>query len=218
MNSNTQSESVRAIDTVVFDLGNVLIEWNPRALYRKIFGTDEAGMEYFLSEVCNTAWNEQQDCGRTWADGIATAIKQHPEHEPHIRAFHERWEEMIPGAIDATVDVLAQLRTLDIRLLALTNWSDETFPIAQRRFPFLSWFEGIIVSGRERLIKPDPAIFKLMIDRYQLRPGSTVFIDDNICNVEASAAEGIHGIHFKSAPELACKLRALGIPLADRSC
>lgn len=172
-------------------------------------------MEYFLSEVCNPAWNEQQDGGRSWADGTAAAIERHPAHAPHIRAFFERWEEMIPGAIEETVAVLAQLRTLEIRLLALTNWSNETFPIAQRRFPFLTWFEGIVVSGQERLVKPDPAIFKLLIDRYKLRPASTVFIDDSIANVEASAAQGMHGIHFQNARELVSRLRALGIPLAD---
>jgi len=208
-----ESESPRAIDTVVFDLGNVLIQWNPRILFRKIFGTDEAAMEYFLSTVCNTEWNEQQDCGRLWEDGIAIAAKQHPAHEPHIRAYYERWEEMIPGAIDGAVDILAELRTLNVRLLALTNFSDETFPIAQRRFPFLSWFEGIVVSGQERLVKPDPAIFKLLIERYQLRPESTVFIDDSLRNVEASVAQGLHGIHFHSADELRRQLKALGIPL-----
>lgn len=217
MNSNAQSGSHCSIDTVVFDLGNVLIQWEPRALYRKIFGTDESGMEYFLSEVCNTAWNEQQDCGRSWEDGIAAAIALHPAHAHHIKAYHERWDEMILGPINETVRILAQLREMNFRLLALTNWSAETFPIAQRRFPFLSWFDGIVVSGVERLVKPDPAIFKLLIDRYQLRPESTDFIDDNIFNVEASIAQGIHGIHFRSAPELAVNLRALGIALAGEA-
>lgn len=203
------------VDTIVFDLGNVLVHWNPRHLFKRIFGADEAAMEYFLSEVCNGEWNEQQDGGRPWEDGIAAAIKQHPAYEPHIRAYFDRWEEMIPGAIDETVEILAQLRALNIRLLALTNWSHETFPIAQRRFPFLTWFEGIVVSGHERLVKPDPAIFQLLIDRYQLRPESTVFIDDSIRNVEASVAEGLLGIHFRSASELRTQLRALGIPLPD---
>ena len=203
----------RFIDTVVFDLGNVLIEWNPRILFRKIFGADEAAMEHFLAKVCNTEWNEQQDCGRPWKDGIAIAAEQYPEHEPHIRAYYERWEEMIPGAIDETVEILAQLHTLNVRLLALTNFSAETFPIAQRRFPFLNWFEGIVVSGQERLVKPDPAIFKLLIERYQLRPASTVFIDDSLRNVEASVAQGLHGIHFQGAAALRRQLTALGIAL-----
>jgi len=202
-----------AVHTVVFDLGNVLIKWDPRLLYRKIFADDEAAMEHFLAEVCNAEWNERQDGGRSFEDGIALAVQQHPSHEANIRAYHERWEEMIPGAIDETVDILAQLRALDIRLLALTNWSDETFPIALARFPFLAWFEGIVVSGRERLVKPDAAIFRLLIARYQLRPASTVFIDDSLRNVEASVREGLHGIHFQSAGELRAQLQALGIPL-----
>lgn len=151
---------------------------------------------------------------RSYLEGwIALAIQQHPSHEANIRAYHARWEEMIPGAIDETVEILAQLRALGIRLLALTNWSDETFPIALRRFSFLAWFEGIVVSGRELLVKPDPAIFKLLIDRYQLDPASTVFIDDSMRNVEAAVAEGLHGIHFQNAGDLRLRLQALGLPL-----
>lgn len=202
------------VHTVVFDLGNVLIHWNPRALYKKIFADDEAAMEHFLAEVCNAEWNERQDCGRSWEDGIALAVQQHPAHEANIRAYYERWEEMIPGAIEETVEILAQLRALGVRLLALTNWSHETFPIALKRFAFLAWFEGIVVSGHERLVKPDPAIFKLLIDRYRLDPTSTVFIDDSIRNVEASMAEGLHGIHFQNAADLRLQLQALGLPLA----
>lgn len=172
-------------------------------------------MEHFLAEVCNAEWNERQDGGRSFAEGIAAAVARHPEHEAHIRAYHERWDEMIPGAIEGTVEILAQLRTQDVRLLALTNWSDETFHFALERFPFLAWFEGIVVSGRERLVKPDPAIFQLLIERYQLRPRSTVFIDDSIRNVEASNAAGMHGIHFQDAAGLRHQLRALGIPLPD---
>lgn len=201
------------VHTVVFDLGNVLIRWDPRALYRKIFAGDEAAMEHFLAEVCNAEWNERQDCGRSWKDGIALAVQQHPSHEAHIRAYHERWEEMIPGAIEETVAILAELRALGIRLLALTNWSHETFPIALRRFAFLEWFEGIVVSGHELLVKPDPAIFKLLIDRYRLDPASTVFIDDSVRNVEAAVAQGLRGIHFQSAGDLRLRLQDLGMPL-----
>jgi len=213
MRPDIHPDTPGSVDTVVFDLGNVLIHWNPRLLFKKIFGADEAAMEHFLAEVCNAEWNEQQDCGRSWKDGIADAIGRHPAHESHIRAYFERWAEMIPGAIDETVDILAELRALDVRLLALTNWSDETFPIALERFPFLAWFEGIVVSGRERLVKPDPAIFRLLIDRYQLRPATTVFIDDSIRNVEASIREGLQGIHFQGAGDLRARLKASGLPL-----
>lgn len=213
MSTTTRPDMPPPIRTVVFDLGNVLIRWDPRILFRKMFAEDEAAMEHFLTEVCNTEWNEQQDRGRSWKDGIELAIRNHPSHEPHIRAYHERWEEMIPGAIDETVDVLAELRALDVRLLALTNWSAETFSIALRRFPFLAWFEGIVVSGHEQLIKPDPAIFRLLIERYQLAPASTVFIDDSLRNVEASIKAGLHGIHFQGAADLRVRLKAFGLPL-----
>jgi 2-haloacid dehalogenase len=204
------------VDTVVFDLGNVLIQWDPRHLYRKIFGADVAAMEHFLSEVCTMAWNEQQDRGRPWEEGIAEAIARHPAQAPHIRAFYDRWEEMIPGALEDTVDILRQLRALNIRLLALTNWSAQTYHFAEERFPFLGWFEGIVVSGRERLVKPEPAIFQLLIERYQLRPERTAFIDDSLRNVVAAQAEGLHGIHFLGAADLRGRLQALGIPLPDR--
>lgn len=172
-------------------------------------------MEFFLSEVCNTEWNEQQDCGRPWKDAIADAIARHPAHEANIRAYFERWSEMIPGEIAETVKILEQLRNLDIRLLALTNWSAETFHIAEERFPFLRWFEGIVVSGRERLMKPDPAIFKLLIERYQLRPAATAYIDDSVRNVEVAKQKNLHGIHFESADKLCSQLLALGIPLPE---
>ncbi len=203
----------QSVDTVIFDLGNVLIQWDPRHLFRKIFGSDEVAMEHFLSEVCNSEWNEQQDCGRPWKDAISEAVARHPEHESNINAYFDRWSEMVPGAMEETVRILEQLRDLDLRLLALTNWSAETFHIAQARFPFLNWFEGIVVSGRERLVKPDPAIFRLMIERYHLKPESAVFIDDSIGNVEAAKREGLRGIHFQGAGQLMTDLRSLRISL-----
>jgi 2-haloacid dehalogenase len=208
--------SVSTINTVIFDLGNVLIRWNPRNLFRKIFQNDEAGMERFLTEVCNTEWNEQQDRGRLWKDAIAEAINRSPSDERYIRTYFDRWEETLGGAIEETVTILEQLRDLDIRLLALTNWSGETFHVAEANFPFLTLFEGIVVSGRERLIKPDPAIYQLIIDRYKLNPASTVFIDDTLHNVDSAVREGIHGIHFKGADDLRIQLKALGIVLPDQ--
>ncbi len=210
---NSAAPSPGPIDTVVFDLGNVLIQWDPRHLYRKIFGADEAAMEYFLSEVCSMAWNEQQDRGRPWAEGIAEASARHPAYASQIRAFYDRWDEMIPGALDDTVEILQQLRALNLRLLALTNWSAQTYHFAEDRFPFLSWFEGIVVSGRERLVKPEPAIFQLLIQRYHLRPETTAFIDDSLRNVVAAQGEGLQAIHFHGAGALRLQLQALGIPV-----
>lgn len=205
--------SSQGVDTIIFDLGNVLIQWDPRHLYRKIFGADEAAMERFLSDVCNAEWNERQDCGRPWKEAIAEAVARYPEHESNINAYFDRWSEMVPGAIEETVKVLDQLRNVNVRLLALTNWSAETFHFAEARFPFLTWFEGIVVSGRERLVKPDPAIFRLIIERYDLRPETTVFIDDSLRNVEAAEREGLRAVHFDNATALAGRLRAMGIDL-----
>ena len=201
------------IDTVVFDLGNVLIDWNPRHLYRKLFGSDVAGMERFLADVCNGQWNEQQDAGRTWQEGIDAAIAQHPQHASLIRAFHERWAEMLGGPIHDSIAVLDELRTAGTRLLALTNWSSETFPIALERYEFLRWFEGIVVSGRERLIKPDPAIFRLLISRFRVDVERAVFIDDSPRNVEGARHVGLRALHFTGADTLRTDLRALGLPL-----
>ncbi len=168
-------------------------------------------MEAFLANVCNSAWNEHQDRGRSWADAISEATTRHPEHEANIRAYYERWPEMLSGSMDETVAVLEELRNCDVRLLALTNWSDETFHIAEKLFPFIEYFEGIIVSGRERLMKPDPAIFQLLIDRYRLNPHSTVFIDDSMRNVEAAGRLGINALHFTHADGLRADLASLGV-------
>lgn len=212
---NCISDSAEPIDAVVFDLGGVLIDWNPRHLYRKIFGADESAMETFLKDVCNTAWNEQQDKGRSWADAIAEAIGRHPSHASNIRAYFERWSEMLAGQIEGTVEILEELKGEGVRLLALTNWSGETFPVAQERFPFLSHFEGILVSGHERMMKPDPAIFNLLVERYKLTAGSTLFIDDSIGNVESATRTGLIGLHFQGPEKLRADLRLVGLPIRD---
>ncbi|WP_373820328.1 HAD family hydrolase [Glaesserella sp.] len=198
------------IETVVFDLGGVLVDWNPRHLYRKIF-TDEAEMEYFLTHICTQEWNEHQDRGRPWAEGIALLCAQHPDYETPIRAYYERWQEMLNGAIEETVKVLEDLHQRGVRLLALTNWSGETFHFAEEKFPFLHLFEGILVSGNENLMKPDPRIFTLLIERYNLNPQRTVFVDDSLRNVEAAINMGIHGLHFTGAHQLEKDLAALGV-------
>lgn len=199
----------RTIDTVIFDLGNVLIDWNPRYLYRKLFGGDTDAMERFLSEVCHAEWNERQDAGRTWQEAIEEATARHPEHEQLIRAYHLRWQEMLGGAIQESVAILHELRKRGTRLLALTNWSRETFPVALARFEFLHWFDGILVSGEERLIKPDPAIFRLLISRFGLDVSRAVFIDDSLRNVEGARRAGLRAIQFEGAANLRRDLTAL---------
>jgi 2-haloacid dehalogenase len=211
MPANELGIPAREIDAVVFDLGNVLIDWNPRHLYRKLFDGDETRMEWFLREVCHSEWNECQDAGRPWDAAIEEAIARHPNEAPFIRAYREQWTEMLGGAIEETVAVLDALRSRDVRLLALTNWSQETFPIARERFHFLSWFEGILVSGEERLIKPDPAIFRLLIARFALEPTRTLFIDDNPRNVEGARQVRLRSVRFTSAAQLRRDLVALGI-------
>jgi len=201
------------INTIIFDLGGVLIDWNPRHLYRTIFGDDHAAMEWFLAHVCSPQWNLRQDAGRPWSEAIAEAEARHPEHAVHIRAYWERWEETMGGAIDDTVALLDELRSEPVRLLALTNWSAETFPIGRRRFPFLDWFEAIVVSGEEKLIKPDRAIYELLLQRYDVVPERAIFIDDSEANVIGAKKVGLHAIHFCGAFGLRRELVAAGLLL-----
>ena len=203
-----------AIDAVVFDLGGVLVDWNPRYLYRQLFGDDVAGMEGFLAEVCSPAWNAAQDAGRSWDEAVEEAIARHPDQAERIRAYRDRWIETLGEALAPTVRVLDELRGGDCRLYALTNWSRETFPHALERYGFLAWFDGIVVSGQERLAKPDPAIFRLLMERHGLRAERTVFIDDMACNADAAARLGMHAIHFRDAGQLRRELARLGVAIA----
>ena len=195
---------------VVFDLGGVLIDWNPRHLYRQLFD-DEAAMERFLAEVCHTAWNEEQDRGRTFAEAIEEAAGRFPEERALIEAYHQRWGEMLAGPIEGSVAVLAELKEAGHELHALTNWSVETFPIARERYAFLDWFGSILVSGEERLIKPDPRIFELLLERIGRTAEACVYIDDNPKNAAAAAALGFDAVHFRSPAQLRADLTRLGV-------
>jgi 2-haloacid dehalogenase len=197
-------------DTVVFDLGGVLIDWDPRHLYRSLFCGDHAAMERFLSEVCTPAWNQQQDAGRPWAEAVAMLQKQFPEYDGLIRAYHLRWSEMIAGEMPGTVAILRALHATGTPLYALTNWSQETFPIAEQRFDFLTLFRGIVVSGSERLVKPDLAIYRLLVKRYGLDPARCVYVDDNATNAAAATLLGMRSIHFTVPDALAAELCELG--------
>jgi 2-haloacid dehalogenase len=198
------------VDTVVFDLGNVLIGWDPRRLYRSLI-EDEAQMEWFLREVCNSAWNEQQDAGRPWAEATALLRAQFPEHAELIDAYHLRWKETLLGPIEGSVAVLAELKERGVRLLALTNWSQETFPVARQLYPFLQWFEGIVVSGEERLVKPDPRIYQRLLERYSVDPATALYIDDSARNVAAAEALGMHGWWFRDPAGLREHMVKLGL-------
>jgi 2-haloacid dehalogenase len=190
---------------IVYDLGGVLIDWNPRHLYRKLI-EDEATMEWFLAEVCHTAWNEEQDRGRRFAAAIEEAATRHPEYRPLIQAYFERWAEMMAGEIEGAVAILEELKGAGYELHALTNWSAETFPHARVRFSFLERFETILVSADVGLIKPDPAIFRLLLERIGRAPAECIYIDDNPKNVAAAAALGFDAIAFQSAPQLRAAL------------
>jgi 2-haloacid dehalogenase len=195
---------------VVFDLGGVLIDWNPRYLYRKLFD-DEAAMESFLADVVSPEWNGQQDSGRTWAEAVEVLSREHPDKRDLIAAYWHRWQETLGDAIAPTVEILEELRQTRVRLYALSNWSAETFPVARPRYPFLESFDGIVISGDVKLAKPDPRIFRHLLDRFGLDPAATVFIDDSEANVAAAAAEGIVALRFDDAATLRGDLVRLGL-------
>jgi 2-haloacid dehalogenase len=196
--------------TVVFDLGGVLIDWNPRYLYRSLIA-DEAAMEDFLANVCNGVWNEKQDGGRSAADAEAELLATHPQHAALIRAYYTQFDRMLAGPIDGTVAVLEELHARGVPLYALTNWSRETFPHAQRRFEFLKRFRGIVVSGEINMMKPDARIFRHLTDTHGLAAADCVFIDDSPKNVAGAKAAGLHAIQFRTPEALRTDLRAYGL-------
>ncbi|WP_166355094.1 HAD family hydrolase [Phytoactinopolyspora limicola] len=200
------------MNTVVFDLGGVLVDWDPRYLYRQLLPTDDE-VERFLAEVTTPEWNAEQDRGRSWDAAVKLLSAEFPDHAELIAAYHHRWDEMIGGPVAETVDVLADLRNTGAELYALTNWSAEKFPIARERFHWLSWFQGIVVSGEEQLVKPDPRIFHLLTDRYGVQLSSAVYIDDNPPNVEAAEQLGMTAVHFTSAAKLRVDLNSAGLLL-----
>jgi 2-haloacid dehalogenase len=199
------------IDAVVFDLGGVLIDWDPRRLYRKLLA-DEAAVEEFLATVTTPEWNAEQDRGRPFAEGVAELVERHPAHAAAIAAYHERWEEMLGGEVPGTVAVLAELRAAGVPLYALSNWSAETFRLTRGRFPFLEWFDGLVVSGEERVAKPDRRIFDLLLQRFGLVPATTLFIDDSPANVAAALELGMDAVLFRDAATLRREPAARGLP------
>ena len=199
------------LTTAIFDLGAVLIDWDPRYVYRDLFPGDEAAMEAFLADVTSSTWNHQMDAGRPWADAIAELVGLHPERRDLIEAYWTRWPDMLRGEIPGTVAILRELRDAGVGLYALTNWSAETFPIARQRFDFLGWFAGIVVSGEEGLAKPDPGIYRILLERYAIDPATALFVDDRQENVAAAQVEGMDGVVFTSPPTLRDDLVARGL-------
>jgi 2-haloacid dehalogenase len=197
--------------TVVFDLGNVLIGWDPRNLYRKLFDGRFDEMERFLAEVCTDAWNLEQDRGRSFQHAIELLLRSHPPHlHPLIRAYDERWPEMLSGPIAGTLAILEALHASNTPLYAITNWNQDTFRHTRANYPWLERFRGIVVSGEEGVIKPDPAIYRTLFERYALSAQQCVFVDDSLKNVRGAEAAGMHALLFESPERLAEDLRGLG--------
>lgn len=201
------------IDTIIFDLGGVLVDWNPNYLFDKIFDNEER-KSYFFENICTPDWNEEQDAGRSLKEGTELLIKRFPDWETEIRAFYGRWHEMLGGSIQGTVEILRTLKTAGHhRLYALTNWSAETFPIAWSMYEFLHWFEGIVVSGVENTRKPHPEFYQILFERYAVVPERALFIDDNYRNVKSARELGLHCVHYQSPDQLAVALKNINITL-----
>jgi 2-haloacid dehalogenase len=201
------------IKTVIFDLGGVLIDWNPDYLYKTIFDSEEE-MKWFYDNICTPDWNEEQDAGRDLNEGTEILVKKFSEHEHYIRAYYSRWEEMLNGPIHDTVEIFKELKSSgSYQLLALTNWSHQTFPIALERFDFLHWFDGKVVSGEEKTRKPFLDIYEMVINRYHVDPASAVYIDDNARNLVPARELGMAAIHFKNSAQLKLDLKELGVNL-----
>jgi 2-haloacid dehalogenase len=196
---------------VVFDLGGVLIDWDPRHLYRKLFAGDEAAMDHFLANVCTHEWNRGQDAGRSFAEGARLLKLEHPDKAELIDAYGARFDEMMAGPITGAVEILAELREHGTPLYGLTNFSAETYPCALARFEFLGWFRGILVSGEVKAIKPDPRIYELLLERFAIDPHQAIYIDDVAVNAAAAQEFGVHGIHFTTPAALREELVRLAL-------
>src|SRR5215211_3129201 len=199
------------IDAIIFDLGGVLIDWNPAYVFDKVFDDDER-KKYFFENICTSEWNEEQDAGRPIQQATELLVTRHPDWRAQIEAYYGRWEEMLGGPIHDTVEILRELKqTGKYKLYALTNWSGELFPIALQRYDFLHWFDGRVVSGDEKMRKPFPEFYHLTLNRFGLTPQETLFIDDNLRNIQAAEALGIKCIRFENPAQLKQQLAFIGI-------
>jgi 2-haloacid dehalogenase len=193
---------------VIFDVGGVLIDWNPRHLYRKLFGGDSDGaMERFLAEVCTPEWNLRQDADRPFAEAVAELTERFPDHADLIAAYDARWEEMVPGAHDETIDIVRELKAQGTPLYCLTNFSREKFPLIRRRFDVFDLFDGIVVSAEIGMVKPDPAVYRYLVERFGLEAPSCLFVDDVEANVGAASSIGMQAVRYLSGRQLRRDLR-----------
>jgi 2-haloacid dehalogenase len=198
-----------AINTIIFDLGGVLLDWNPMYVYKNYFDSDEK-LNYFFSNICTPDWNEEQDADRSIVDATQLRVAEFPEWEQAIRDYYGRWTEMLRGPLPETVALFKQLKESGkYKIYALTNWQASLFEIALVRYNFLHWFDGRVVSGEEKTRKPYPEFYRRLLDRYNVNPPEAIFIDDNLRNVQGGEAVGIKGIHFTNAGQLKKDLIAL---------
>jgi 2-haloacid dehalogenase len=202
---------MKNFETIVFDLGGVLIDWKPEYVYRTIFSTEEE-VNWFLQNITTGEWNEEQDAGKPLATATEELIKQFPQHEKNIRAFYSRWEEMLGGPIHETVEILRELRNnTHKKIYALTNWSAETFPVALKKYDFLHWFDGRLVSGEEKTRKPFTDIYEMLVNRFSINPHTAIYIDDNKRNLYPAQDLGMQVIHFTSPQKLKEELKELQV-------
>lgn len=195
--------------SIVFDFGGVLIDWNPVYLYQRVF-ENESDMLHFLENVCRPDWNIMQDAGRPLDEATRLLQAEYPEYHDEIALFYGKWEEMLGGTIDENVKLIKPLKE-KYNMYGLTNWSAETLPIARERYDFFEDLQGIVVSGEEKLIKPDPAIYKVLLERYELNPEETLFIDDNAANIETARQMGFQTMHYTGEENLETWLKERGI-------
>lgn len=197
------------IKNIIFDFGGVLIDWNPIYLYSKLFD-DETEMNHFLENICNSEWNIQQDAGRSLQEATEILQKEHPAYKEFIGHYYSRWDEMLGGVLKDNVRVLELLKS-KYPIYGLTNWSAETITIAYDRYEFFSHLKGIVVSGDEKLIKPDPKLYDVLLERYNLNANESLFIDDNAQNIETARNMGFQTIHYLEDTDLEKEVREMGL-------
>lgn len=196
---------------LVFDIGGVLLDWNPRHLYKKFFNGDSESMERFLAEIGFNEWNTHQDAGRPFSVAVAELKSQHPKWSDLIEAYHTRWEESINGTIEPTIEILGELKEKGYPLFGLSNFSIEKFNLVRPQYEFFDWFEDILLSAEVELVKPDPKIYQALLERIRREPGECILVDDSALNVESACNLGMDGIHFLSPEQLKRELAERGI-------
>ena len=199
------------IKVIIFDFGNVLLEWNPRYVYQKYFPNDPEGMEHFFKEVDFMNWNAQQDKGRTFAEGVAVLSEKFPHYSQLIQAYHDNWIDSIGNSYAGTVKIMKQLKQAGYPIYGLSNWSAETFPYAREKYDFFDLLDDMVISGEVGHIKPDPEIFQILLEKIRRPAQECLFIDDSLSNINQAQKIGFMTIHFQSPEQLAISLHELKI-------